>query len=109
MSGVRNNQSVLNCENVTLNKENYVQIEPNDVVGIYLPFFSSISAVGMYQSPQEGAGVYHENSLFGLTDSSVQRNDLTKLRNAVLHLYANISKSIFHTILYTPSSLKGGI
>ena len=97
-SVVGNNQSVLNCEQVTLNEENYVQIEPDDVVGIYIPFFSSVSAVGMYQSPQEGAGVYHvrRNILFILGDSSVERNDLTKLNNAVLHLYADISKSIFY-------------
>ena len=96
---VRNNQSVLNCENITLNEENYVQIEPDDVVGIYIPLLSSFSAVGMYQSPQEGAGVYHDRSALSiLINLPIERNDLTKLKNAVLHLYADIGKSIFHIV-----------
>ena len=108
--GVRNNQSVLSCEDITLTEENYVQIEPNDVVGIYIPLFSDISAVGMYQSPQEGAGVYRDKrstlSILLDSESSVERNDLMQLKTAILHLYADISKSSFPQSQYTPRYLR---
>lgn len=91
------NQLVLICEDIPLTEDEYIHIEPNDVVGIHIPLFSSVSAVGMYQSPPDGVGVYRDgrSTLSTLLSSSAERNDLTELPTASLHLYADISKSIY--------------
>ena len=83
------------CENVTLAADDYVQVESNDVIGVYIPSFTSTSVIGVYEAPQLGEGVYHDtrNSISPFLGSSVDRSDLTVVENAKLYLNADISKS----------------
>ena len=94
-------EELLVCEDITLAAEDYIQVERDDVIGIYIPesSFSSVSTIGVFNNPPPpGAGIYRDrrSSLITLISGSVERSDLVMLRTAGLHLYADIGMS--HTV-----------
>ena len=90
------NGGELVCEDITLSTEDYVRIEHDDVIGIYIPSSSTVSTVGVFESsPGPGVGIYRDgrNSILTRVRSSVDRDDLIMLRTAGLHLYTDIGMS----------------
>ena len=88
-------EELLVCEDMTLAAEEYIQVEHDDVIGIYIPesSFSSVSTVGVFNNPPPpGVGIHRDSrsSIITFISSSVERRDLVMLRTAGLHLYADI-------------------
>ena len=87
------------CIDIPLAVENYVQVEHDDVIGIYIPesVFSSVAVVGEFNNPlPPGVGIHRDSRnsiLVMLARGSVGRSDLDRLRTAGLHLYADIGTS----------------
>ena len=91
----------LHCVDITLTREEYLRVERDDVIGVYVPLSSSISPVGVFDSPLADASVRQDSrSIVSiLLSDSFRRSDLSNLPNAGLYLYADISKSLLNFIL----------
>ena len=92
-------QEPLVCIDIPLAVEDYVPVERDDVIGIYIPdpvLSSSVAVVGVFNNPPPpGVGIYRDlrSSIITLVSGSVGRSDLVRLRTAGLHLYADIGTS----------------
>ena len=101
-NGGSNGEELLICEDITLAAEDYIQVEPDDVIAIYIPESSSstVSTVGVFNNPPPpGAGIHRDSrsSLITFISSSFERSDLIMLRTVGLHLYADIGMSHSYT------------
>jgi hypothetical protein len=98
---LNNGAELLVCEDIALAVEDYVQVERDDVIGIYIPDSSSSSvSVGVFSNPPPpGVGIHRDSrsSLITFISGSFERSDLVRLRTAALHLYADIG--ISHNIV----------
>ena len=101
-----NSNAKLLCEDITLTKEEYFPVEPNDVVGIYIPpsLFTDIAAVGTFGSGSDAVGIHEDtrSSFSTLASTTVRRSDLRNINTAGLYLFADISKSTPKTVSSPP-------
>ena len=91
-------QEPLVCVDIPLAVKDYVQVERDDVIGIYIPdsLLSNVAVVGVFNNPPPpGVGIHRDSrsSLITFISGSVGRSDLIRLRTAGLHLYADIGTS----------------
>lgn len=96
LNGSTINSTQLHCVDILLTREEYLRVEQDDVIGVYVPLTASISPVGVFDSPPAGIGVRQDDRsiITILISESFQRNDLSNVPNAGLYLYADIGKSL---------------
>ena len=79
------------CRNKTLNPEDCIAVNENDVFGVTLPVYSLTSPLQLISSKPSAFGLYWK-PLSAVPDTRLQKSSLTMDRNVVLHLFAFIGE-----------------
>lgn len=86
------------CGNIVLQESDYLEVEEDDIIGVYTSMRSTNVPIIGQNAPAES--VLHFDRRNNFDSDTVRRRDLSETPSLVLHLYAHIGKNIRVPFLY---------
>ena len=93
-AGDQSQAGIVICENVTLQVSEYFEVQPGDVVGVYVPFITP--TVSIIARSVLGSQLQFDtrDNFEPFTSDRIQRRDLTNISAVEFHLSARIGKCL---------------